>query len=482
MTVAGRGRSSDLSRVLESFADEIVELRHDIHAHPELSRQEFRTTKVVADRLYQAGLRPMLLPGGTGLVCDIGDIEGRSGGRGPNVALRADLDALPLTETSDVPFRSQVDGVCHACGHDVHSAALVGAGLALNLLHQQGRLPGSVRLIFQPAEEVHPGGALTVLDAGALDGIDRAYGLHCDPTLDVGMIGSRSGPITSAVDMITVRLHGTGGHTSRPHRTEDLVFALSQVAVQTSAVLSRRLDPRAGVAMVWGSIHAGKAPNAVPALGELRGTLRCLDATAWAEAGSLVIDTVQEIVRPYGVRAEIEHQRGVPPTVNDVDAVAVAEDAIREHLGERALVLAEQSLGGEDFAWMLEKVPGAMMRLGTRVPGGVTVDLHQGDFVADDSAVLVGAMALVSIAMRDLSVRNPDAGATSGSTSLPEPLTQSMSGFVAGSLPEISPPPDPASWQTRNGDRRQAPQPIDVDDPPHIDTWSEPISWSSRHL
>jgi amidohydrolase len=295
-----------------------------------------------------------------------------------------------------------VPGVCHACGHDVHTTALLGAGLALHELHAKGSLPGRVRLVFQPAEEVMPGGALGVIAAGGLDGVRRAYALHCDPHNDVGVVGTRSGSITSASDVVLVRLEGPGGHTSRPHLSADVVFALAQVVTQVPAILSRRLDPRAGLARVGGRVQAGGPPNVIPRTGEVAGTMRCLDAAAWAHAGSLITEIVHEVVRPYGVRCEVLHTRGVPPTVNEPEAVALAEGAIVGELGERALVLAEQSLGGEDFGWILEKVPGAMMRLGTRTPGGQTYDLHRGDFTVDERAIEVGARVLVATALRDL--------------------------------------------------------------------------------
>ena len=385
----------NLTSLIEPLTGGLVAFRRDLHAHPEIGYAEYRTTQRVAERLTRAGLEPQLLPG-TGLVCDIGDP------RGHTIALRADLDALPLPETSDVPFASTVEGVSHACGHDVHTTAVLAAGLVLAEMDAAGRLPGLVRLIFQPAEEVQPGGALTVIANGGLDGVERAYALHCDPSRDVGQVGVRGGPITSASDAIVVRLFGDGGHTSRPHVTGDLVFALAQVAIQVPAILSRRLDPRAGIAMVWGRVAAGGAPNAIPRTGELAGTLRCLDTTVWAHAGSLVTDVVHEVVRPYGLRAEVEHTRGVPPTVNDPDCVLTVEEAVLAELGEGSVVLAQQSLGGEDFAWMLEKVPGAMMRLGTRTPGGRTYDLHQGDLVIDERAITVGARVLTAVSLRDL--------------------------------------------------------------------------------
>ena len=388
-----------LSSLLSPYVDELLEFRRDLHRHPEVARTEVRTTRKVGDRLRQAGLAPVALPG-TGLICDLG-------GRGPMVALRADLDALPLPDESDGDLRSTIAGVSHSCGHDVHTAAVLGAGLVLADLDRAGDLPGRVRLIFQAAEEVQPGGALDVIAAGGLDGVDRAYALHCDPRADVGQIGVRIGPITSAADQVMVRLMGSGGHTSRPHLTEDVVFALAQVVTGLPAALSRRLDPRAGVAMVWGRISAGAASNVIPRIGEVHGTLRCLDSTVWAEAAGLITDIVRDITRPYGVRAEVAHVRGVPPTVNDAAAVAVIEDAARAELGERSVVLAEQSLGGEDFAWLLEKVPGAMFRLGTRTPGGRTYDLHQPDFTADERSVTVGSRVLAATALGQLARPGP---------------------------------------------------------------------------
>jgi amidohydrolase len=390
------GSSTDLPALLAPFADDIVAFRRDLHAHPETGHREVRTTARIAERLEGAGLTPQFLPG-TGLMCDLGP-------QGPAVLLRADIDALPLPDESGLVFASTNPGVSHACGHDIHTSALLGAGLALAELDRRGRLPGRVRLVFQPAEEVMPGGSLDVIAAGGLDDVERAFALHCDPSTDVGLVSLRPGAITSACDHVLVRLQGSGGHTSRPHLTEDLVFALAQVAAQVPAILSRRLDPRAGAALVWGRMSAGAAANAIPRTGELEGTLRCLDEEVWSTAGALLTDVVHEVARPYGVRAEVKHTRGVPPTVNDPESVLVAEQAVLDELGEGSVRLTEQSLGGEDFAWILEKVPGVMMRLGTRSPGGRTYDLHQGDFVADERAIGVGARVLAAVALRQLAV------------------------------------------------------------------------------
>lgn len=385
-----------LVQLVGSLRDELVEVRRDLHAHPELGRTEERTTRVVADRLRLAGLTPHLMPG-TGLVCDLGPGPAVSGRR--RIALRADLDALPVQDTCGLPWASTVRGVAHACGHDVHTTAVLGAGLALAELAAAGELATGVRLVFQPAEEVQPGGALDLIAAGALDGVGQIFGVHCDPKVDVGHVGTRIGPITSASDEVTVIVTGAGGHTSRPHLTGDVVFALGQVITQVPAILGRRLDPRSGVNLTWGAVKAGSAHNAIPSTGTVKGTLRCLDVRAWEKASEVFHAAVEQVVAPLGVEVEVRHQRGVPPVENDERATGVLEAAARDVLGPGSVLLTEQSLGGEDFAWYLTKVPGSMARLGTRTPGGHTYDIHQGDLRVDERAVEAGALLLARVAV-----------------------------------------------------------------------------------
>jgi len=384
---------TSLEELVAPHHDELVAVRRDIHRHPELGRAELRTTELLARRLAGAGLDPKVLPGGTGLVCDVGV-------GAPALALRADLDALPVQDQKRAPYRSTIPGVCHACGHDVHAAALLGAGLVLAELREAGRLAGATRLVFQPAEELVPGGALDVIEAGGLDGVERILALHCDPRLPAGQVGVRTGPITGAADQILVRLSGPGGHTARPHLTGDLVYALGTVATQLPAALSRRVDPRAGLSVVWGRIAAGSAHNAIPDSGELLGTLRCMDPVAWEEAPDLVRGLVAALVAPYGVRASVDYERGVPPVVNDPESCALFTRAGHVALGPDAVVDTEQSLGGEDFAWFLRRVSGAMARLGVARPDAhATLDLHQGTFDVDERAISAGARLFVAAAL-----------------------------------------------------------------------------------
>jgi amidohydrolase len=373
-------------------------VRRDLHAHPELSWAEVRTTRVLHQRLVAAGLDPTVLPDGTGLVCDVGE--------GPRtVALRADIDALPVVDSKDVPYASTVPGVCHACGHDVHTVVVLGAAIVLADLAQQGQLPGRVRLIFQPAEESARSGARAVIDAGATRDVERIFALHCDPRADVGHVGLRSGPITGSADQLLVRLTGRGGHTARPHLTEDLIHALGAVITDLPSVLSRRVDPRASLSVVWGRVAAGRVANAIPEVGEVEGTLRCLHAEAWEAAPELVEALVRELAAPYGVHAELTYTRNVPPVDNDESSVALLAAAVEATEGPEAIAGTEQSLGGEDFAWYLaEGIPGALARLGVRKPGQTeATDLHQGRFDADERAIPVGVRVLVAAALLSFS-------------------------------------------------------------------------------
>jgi amidohydrolase len=381
------------------FTDELVALRRDLHAHPELGRAEVRTTAVVAARLAAAGLQPRVMSGGAGLLCDVA-APGVRPDDGPTLALRADLDALPVPDEKDVPYRSTVRGCSHACGHDVHTAVVLGAGLLLAGVAARVALPGRVRLVFQPAEELTPGGALEVIAAGALDGVGQIFSVHCDPRSDVGTVGLKVGAITGSADHVQVRLTGPGGHTARPHLTADLVYALAKVATDVPAVLSRRVDPRAGLSVVWGHVAAGTAPNAIPREGVLSGTVRALDAAVWEQAPQVVEQAVRGVVSPYGVDCEVTYTRGVPPVVNDARSTRLLAGAAHAVVGPDSVFETEQSLGGEDFAWYLGAVPGALARLGVRRPGDTADrDLHQGSFDVDERSIAVGVRLLSATAL-----------------------------------------------------------------------------------
>ncbi|MGU3582726.1 M20 family metallopeptidase [Rhodococcus sp. C26F] len=374
---------------LDRHTEDLSLWRRHIHANPELARQEYATTEFVAKHLRAAGLEPKVLPRGTGLICDLGPTGG------PRIALRADMDALPMQEATGLPFESTVPGVSHACGHDAHTTVVLGAGLALASLPE---LPIGVRLVFQPAEEVMPGGALDVVAAGGLDGVARIFALHCDPRLEAGKVGMRVGAITSAADTVELVLDSPGGHTSRPHLTGDLVYGLGAVITGLPGMLSRRIDPRTGTVMVWGAVSAGKAPNAIPRTGMLAGTVRTGDHDTWELLEPMVREIVHGLLAPTGVSYELNYRRGVPPVVNDEVSARMFEDAIRA-TGPDALADTPQSGGGEDFSWYLEHVPGAMGRLGVWPGVGPELDIHQPTFDLDERALAVGVRVMTNLAL-----------------------------------------------------------------------------------
>jgi amidohydrolase len=404
---ADAAASSRLSAFLDQRGPELIRFRRDMHAHPELGRQERRTSGRIVEQLETAGLAPKVLPHGTGVICDIDPADSapspHSHGR---LAIRADLDALPIREADELPFRSTVEGVSHACGHDIHTTVALGAGLFLAEEARAGRLARGVRLLFQPAEELLPGGAIDMVEAGALDGVGSIIGVHCDPKVDAGLIGLRSGPLTAACDTVRLRLSGPGGHTARPHLTVDIVHALATLVTELPNALSRRMDPRAGVSLVWGSINAGNASNAIPQSGEAYGTLRAIDQRAWMQAPDVILELVDSLAAAYGAKTELEYVRGVPPVVNVEQVVELLREAAQKALavpggaGPDGIVPVEQSMGGEDFSWYLQHVPGAMARLGVRTPGDPTPrDLHQPTFLADEAAIAVGVRLFAEAAL-----------------------------------------------------------------------------------
>src|SRR5580693_3418742 len=361
---------------LAAHYDDLVSWRRHIHRYPELGRQEYATTQFVAERLVDAGLNPKVLPGGTGLTCDFGPEQE------PRIALRADMDALPMAERTGAPYASTMPNAAHACGHDAHTAILMGTALALAAAPE---LPIGLRLIFQPAEELMPGGAIDTIAAGAMSGVSRIFALHCDPRLEVGRIAVKLGPMTSA-----------GGHTSRPHLTGDLVYGLGTLITGLPGVLSRRIDPRNSTVMVWGAVNAGVAANAIPQSGVLAGTIRTASRETWLDLEAIVRQAVTALLSPLGIEHTLQYNRGVPPVVNEEISTRIISHAI-EAVGPDVLTDTRQSGGGEDFSWYLEEVPGAMARLGVWSGHGPQLDLHQPTFDLDERALAIGVRLMANI-------------------------------------------------------------------------------------
>jgi amidohydrolase len=406
-----------VTAMVEHRSGELVYMRRWLHARPEVSRAEHETTAALRERLMVEGLDPQVLRVGTGLVCDIGT-------EGPLVALRADIDALAMHDAKDVPYRSIHEGACHACGHDVHMAVVLGAGLVLRDLIASGRLHGRVRLIFEPSEEDMPGGALDVIDEGWLEGVGGVFGVHCDPKLVAGRLGCRIGPITSASDRLAIRLSGPGGHTARPALTVNLADEVARLVRELpeevqAAVRAQGLGSAAAEAgearrdetrLVFGSIHTGSAANVIPAEAELTGSLRTPDPDVSDALPTIVPRAIAGVLgtdlRPHGtghlgsradgLRWELDHQRGVTAVVNDAEATRMMARAARAAGGADAVADTPHSWGGDTFGWYLDHAPGCYARLGTHPPGpGPYLDLHRPTFDVDERAIPFGARTLV---------------------------------------------------------------------------------------
>lgn len=382
-------RLSALARLAAEITPRMIDVRRDLHQNPEVGWNEHRTTRKVADALIEWGIEPQIRPEGTGLIADIGDGP-------PTVGFRADLDALPIAEEATPAYASIVPGVMHACGHDVHTAIGLGAAWVLK---QLGQLPGTARLLFQPAEETIPGGAQALRADGVHRDLSAITAFHVDPSLEAGKVGIRTGGITGASDRFIIRLSGPGGHTSRPHQTVNLLYVAARVITDLPQLIRHTIDPRETVLVVFGTVHGGSAANVIPAHIELQGTVRLFDMDLWREMPKRVEALVAEMVGPLGASAEIDYIAGSPPVVNDAAVISQIEAAATEALGAGNVVHTHQSLGAEDFAWFLEDIPGALIRLGAALPNR-RVDLHSASFDIDESAIETGIVVATATILR----------------------------------------------------------------------------------
>jgi amidohydrolase len=376
-----------------AIAPDAVRMRRDLHRHPEVAWTERRTTYRIAEALKAHGLEPRVRPDGIGLLVEIG--FGR-----PVVGFRADIDALPIQEETGVPYRSQVDGLMHACGHDAHAA--IGVGIARTLAALDD-LPGAARIIFQPAEEDIPSGAARLVEEGAHHGLDTIFAYHVDPSIPAGTIGLRVGPITSAADKIHIRLSGPGGHTSRPDRTVDLVNVAARVVTDLPVRLTEELGPDRHLTLVFGRISGGGAANAIPSVVEISGTARVREVDVWRDLPDLIERYLKEIATSYGAGVELDYRRGSPPVDNDGSVIDVIRQAATEALGSEGVRPTPQSMGSEDFSWFLEDVPGALVRLGVGKNDN-PVDVHSPTFDLDEAAIehgiAVGTLSLLRLMER----------------------------------------------------------------------------------
>ncbi|MEX2424003.1 MAG: amidohydrolase, partial [Acidimicrobiia bacterium] len=366
----------DTSHVVASVLPTVVDVRRAIHRHPELSKQEFATTDLVAGHLTAAGLRPRLRTPKSGLTVDVGS-------EGPLVVFRADLDALPITEPAGLPFASQTPGVMHACGHDAHTAIALGLAIAWENVGNGRR----VRFLFQPSEEVFPGGADEMAAEGAVSGAQAIVAFHVDPHLPAGLVGVKPGAITSSADRFSILLEGPGGHTARPHETVDIVQAAGHVAANLAGIVTRLIDARAPLAITFGQIHGGTADNVIPTTVQMSGTVRTPDQETWAKVPELIRRVAADLAAPFGATAEVRYNRGLPPVVNDAVLVERLTPAIERALGPGSVTSTHTSMGGEDFALYLTETPGVLFRLGCAAGTSATNDLHSASFTLDEHSL-----------------------------------------------------------------------------------------------
>lgn len=397
----------DLVRPLEGWLaeheEDLIALRRQLHANPELGGREIATTELVGERLRLAGLEPRVLQSGTGLICDL---DGRDAAL-PRLAFRADLDALAMDDEKDTHYRSRVPGVAHACGHDVHTAVVLGT--ALYLAHRRDELPGPLRFIFQPAEEAVPGGALLALHDGALEGVGAILGLHCDPKLEAGRIGLKSGAISSAADMAAITLTGPGGHTARPEATVDMISLASHIVAELPGRVAGRAGEPASVRVGFGMIRAGDAANVIPTHANLLASVRTPSVEVWERLPAAFEAALASLLDGTGAEHELDYTNGVPPVVNDPSLTDIVRGAAEAELGSHAVTPARQSWGGDDFAWYARQVPACFFRVGVGDPAGrrPPLDLHTGAFDVDESAIAIALRVLVA-ASTDYFIRGPE--------------------------------------------------------------------------
>ncbi|MGA1004204.1 amidohydrolase [Vulcanococcus sp.] len=380
-----------LKAEVKAAQQELLAIRRHLHAHPELSGNEHQTAALVAGELRKLGWRVQEGVGRTGVLAELGP----SGG--PVVALRVDMDALPVEERTGLPYASLNQGLMHACGHDIHTT--VGLGVARILAPLAEQLGGTVRLLFQPAEETAQGAAWMVAD-GAMQGVDALFGVHVFPSLPVGTVGVRSGSLTAAAGELEVEILGEGGHGARPHQSTDAIWIAARVVSGLQEAISRRLDALHPVVVSFGRIEGGKAFNVIADHVRLLGTVRCLDLELHAQLPSWIEETVQAICKGYGGKARVRYRCISPPVHNDPELTQLLADEAVELLGRPQVEWLEQpSLGAEDFAELQRDTPSTMFRLGVAGPKGCT-PLHSNTFAADEAAVGVGVEVLSASLLR----------------------------------------------------------------------------------
>lgn len=376
---------AELTRLAEEVFPLAVEVRRHLHANPELSFEEYETAKYLTEKLKELGLESVAKIAGTGVKAVI------SGERpGACLALRADIDALPIQEETGLPFASRRPGVMHACGHDVHTAILLATAAALVKIRPT--LAGKVVLLFQPAEETPPGGARLMIEEGGLDDppVQAIFGLHIDPYSPVGSIGLGAGPRYASTDNFAVRVLGRGGHASRPHEAVDPVVTAAQIIVALQTIVSRNVDPFDQLVVTVSAIEGGQAFNIIPDEVSFRGTVRCNNLQVWEHVPRRIEEIISGVCAAAGAQYEWEYQRGYPVLINDEAMTELAQDAAGWVFGAENVLEMTPVMGAEDFAYYLQRVPGSFAKLGCAPAAGERHGLHTSKLTVDEACMLVG--------------------------------------------------------------------------------------------
>jgi amidohydrolase len=380
----------------QKIQEELIRMRRDLHRFPELSFQESETAAKVAERMRALGLEVRMQVGGHGVVAEL-----RGKQPGPTIALRADMDALPIQEETGLPFASERPGIMHACGHDAHTSILTGA--AMLLAPFADRLKGNVRFLFQSAEEINAG-AKAMIEAGALEDVREIYGLHNLPTLPAGMVATRRGPLMGSVDRIEITLEGKGGHGAIPDQSIDPIVAASSVIMSLQTAVSREISPFEPVVVTIGSIHAGDANNVIPQRAHMTGTVRTFSPKAHGQIPGIIERIVQKTAESYRCRADLKYIRQVPVLVGHDRCVSHVEQTAAALIGEDKCVEAAPTMAGEDFSVYLEHAEGCFFWLGSGPPEGAEQNygLHHPEFTVNEDCLSLGASILAAAALSRL--------------------------------------------------------------------------------
>jgi hippurate hydrolase len=390
-----------IQQLAKAYADEFIEVRHQLHANPELSYKEFETSKFVQQKLQGWNI-PFEIKATTGVV---GLIKGKNPDK-KIIALRADMDALPIKEENDVPYKSLNEGIMHACGHDVHTTCLLGAAKILNQLKDEWE--GTVKLIFQPGEEKNPGGASLLIKEGVLENPkpDKIFALHVHPGMEVGQLSFRGGMVMASADEIYITIKGKGGHAASPHLTADTILIASHLIVSLQQIISRNNNPFNPTVLSITSFQGGYTTNVIPSEVKLMGTFRAMNEEWRFKAHELIKKQTNDLVTAMGAQAEINIDVGYPFVLNDEQLNIAARKSAEEYAGKENVTETELRMGAEDFAYYSHQIPACFFRLGAgNKAKGITIGVHTPTFNIDEGAIEVGmgVMAWLGVAAPSIS-------------------------------------------------------------------------------